>query len=110
MKNALILGAVLGLGVLASGLIEDPVSVEAHRLVEGGARLVDVRTPQEFASGHLEGAVNIPLDQLPNRLDELDREGQVVVYCHSGNRSASAARTLERAGFSVYDLGPKARW
>jgi phage shock protein E len=91
---------------------EDAVRTEAHALVEKGAVLVDVRTPQEFASGHIDGAVNIPVTDLAVRQAELgDKDQAIVVYCRSGARSASAKRTLEASGFThVLDLGPMTRW
>ena len=85
---------------------------EARALVAGGARLVDVRTPREYAAGHMPGAVNMPLDALERRLGELGaRERPVVVYCASGTRSAAAQRTLRRHGFgSVRNLGSWRTW
>ncbi len=87
-------------------------SAEAHRLVAAGARLVDVRTPGEFAGGALPGAVNIPLDQLSTRVGELQKDPKpVVVYCASGMRSGQAKRILAGAGLTeVYDLGGMSRW
>jgi thioredoxin 1 len=86
--------------------------VEARRLVETGARLVDVRSPDEFAAGHLPGAINVPLQQLGSRLGEFGPHGTaLVVHCRSGGRSANAARLLQQAGFArVYDLGSMGRW
>lgn len=85
---------------------------EARSLVAAGARLIDVRTPEEFASGHIDGAVNIPIDELPARIGELEpSEDPVVIYCRSGRRSAIAATALVDAGFeAVYDLGPMSAW
>lgn len=85
---------------------------DAHQLVKDGARLVDVRTPQEFSAGHIEGAVNIPLQELDTRMGELgNKDGQIVLYCRSGNRSAQAAQRLKGAGFSaVHNLGAMSRW
>jgi rhodanese-related sulfurtransferase len=83
---------------------------EAHALVAAGAALIDVRTPDEYAAGALEGAVNVPLDELAGRLDELDRSVPVVVYCRSGSRSSQAAAILCDAGFTVYDLGAMTNW
>ena len=64
---------------------------EAHRLVSAGATLLDVRTRDEFAGGHVDGAVNIPVDELPARIGELATDRPVVAYCRSGRRSAHAA-------------------
>jgi rhodanese-related sulfurtransferase len=79
---------------------------------EEGATLLDVRTPGEFAAGHVQGARNIPLQQLAARVEELgSQQKPVVVYCRSGNRSRSAMRVLVSQGFSaVYDLGPMSAW
>lgn len=65
--------------------------------------LVDVRSADEFAAGHVPGAVNIPLDQVGSRIDEvraLQKKGEVVLYCRSGRRTAQAVQTLEDAGVS----------
>lgn len=73
--------------------------------------LLDVRTPQEFASGHIPGAVNISLQTLESRLSELPTDRPIVVYCRSGNRSATAASILLRRGFTqLYDLGGIITW
>jgi len=85
---------------------------EAHRLVDKGALLLDVRSPEEFKAGHIDGAVNIPVQDLEARLGEVgSRDRSIVVYCHSGMRSMHAAQVLQRAGYSaVNDLGPMERW
>jgi phage shock protein E len=76
--------------------------------------VLDVRTPDEFAAGHIPGAVNIPHDQLPNRLAEIAgaKNKDVVVYCRSGRRSAIAQETLSSQGFkSVKHLeGDMLKW
>jgi rhodanese-related sulfurtransferase len=73
--------------------------------------LLDVRTPEEFASGHIAGAVNIPVESLENRLSEVSPDQTVVVYCRSGNRSEQASRILADAGYSsIYDLGGITTW
>ena len=79
----------------------------ARAAMAAGARLVDVRTPGEFQAGHLEGAINLPLSDLPAQLRQLgDRRQPLVVYCRSGGRSGQARRVLEAAGFTaVFDLG-----
>ena len=73
--------------------------------------LLDVRTPEEFATGHIAGAANISVQTLAERLSEVPEDQPVVVYCRSGNRSAQAAQILQEAGYSsVYDLGGVNAW
>lgn len=68
--------------------------------IAAGARIVDVRTPEEFQDGAYKGAVNIPLAVLPARMHELEPKDQpIVLYCLSGARSGQAARLLKQAGF-----------
>lgn len=85
---------------------------EARKLVANGATLLDVRSPEEFAGEHIDGAVSIPIQELMGRMDELgDKSDEVVVYCLSGSRSAMAKRMLERNGFTnVRDLGGIGQW
>lgn len=87
-------------------------SDHARQLVANGAALIDVRTPEEFAEGHLPGAINIPVDQIEHRSAEIgDSTRPVVVYCRSGARSERAKATLEGLGFvQVVNLGPKSAW
>ena len=69
--------------------------------------VVDVRTPEEFAEGHLDGAVNIDVNSptFASEVSELDPSGTYAVYCRSGNRSATAVAAMADAGFvSLYDL------
>ena len=83
----------------------------AAELIEGGASAVDVREPDEFAAGHVPGAVNIPMGQLSNRLDELDRDRRQVVICRSGNRSDAMTDVLISAGFEASNmLGGTQEW
>ncbi len=73
--------------------------------------LIDVRTAEEFAEGHIAGAVNIPVDYIEGRLAEIPTDIPVVVYCRSGNRSARAASILVDNGYSeIYDLGGIMAW
>lgn len=80
-------------------------------LQEGG-RIVDVRTPQEFGHGHLDGALNIPLDQLAERLPREipDRNTPLLLHCASGARSAMGKRTAEGLGYrQVINIGSYGR-
>ena len=68
--------------------------------IAAGARVVDVRTPAEFADGAYKGAINIPLSVLPVRMNELEpKDKPIVLYCASGARSGQGARVLKHAGF-----------
>ncbi len=82
----------------------------AKKLVGSGARLVDVRTPEEYAAGHVEGAENVPVDTIATH-DFGAKETPLVVYCGSGKRSARAAAALRARGYThVNDLGGMSRW
>ena len=107
-----VLGALLlVLGLAACGAEGGgEASAHAHTLVDDGATLLDVRTPAEFSSGHVEGAINVPVAQLGERLAEVPEDRPVVVYCQSGGRSASAARLLNERGYEVHDLGAMSNW
>ena len=67
--------------------------------------LVDVRTPQEYASGHIPGAANIPVDDLRSRLGELPRDREIALYCQVGQRGYLATRILLQKGFSAVNIG-----
>ena len=97
-------------GFVAGGLLrgEHPqVDVEAVLATPAAERpfLLDVRTPQEFASGHIPGAVNIPVDDLRSRLRELPRDRKIAAYCQVGQRGYLATRILLQAGFSAVNVG-----
>ncbi|MDR3109491.1 MAG: CoA-disulfide reductase [Planctomycetaceae bacterium] len=66
--------------------------------------LLDVRTEMEYANGHIDGFVNIPLDELRGRLGELDRSKRIYVTCQVGVRGYAATRILVQNGFDAYDL------
>lgn len=78
---------------------EDITNVD---LIEKG--IVDVRSPKEFANGHLKTAINIPIEQLRKRLDDLNKAREVIVYCQVGYRGYLGYRILKQAGFEVKNL------
>jgi len=87
----------------------------AGRIGNGTAPAIfDVRTPEEYAEGHVPGAINIPHDLLPDRIDEFApyQDMEVVVYCRSGKRAGIAETALATAGFrNVRDLeGHMQQW
>ena len=95
------------LGFVAAGLLRGDhpqTDVEAVLADPTAALLVDVRTPTEFAAGRLPGAVNIPVDELRERLAEIPRDRDVTVYCQVGQRGYLATRILLQNGFRVHNL------
>ncbi|WP_264520887.1 rhodanese-like domain-containing protein [Flavobacterium sp. N1994] len=80
--------------------------INLAQIVNDGAFLVDVRSADEFAQGHLKGSVNIPLNQIPNFLSKFKGKKNIVVFCKSGGRSNQAKYILEHNGFTnVYNGG-----
>lgn len=81
-------------------------NAELENAINGGAFLVDVRTPGEFRSGSVKGAVNIPLNTLQSNLAKFKNKKSVVVFCASGMRSSQAKGILTRNGVAnVYNGG-----
>ncbi len=90
---------------LKSLLGMDP-KVDFSQLKKNGAQIIDVRTPGEFKSGHIQGSINIPLQSLSVSLSKIKRDKPVITCCASGMRSASAKNILKSAGFTeVYNGG-----
>ena len=88
---------------------------EARRLIEGDEKytLLDVRTPGEYRSGHIPGAINVPNEEIGEKEPKAlpDREQPILVYCRSGNRSRQAAGKLAKLGYSnVLDMGGILYW
>jgi rhodanese-related sulfurtransferase len=76
-------------------------------LVKRGALIIDVRTPGEYATGHVKGSKNIPLDQLDKHIDALKKDGKpVIACCRSGARSGAAVSRMKAAGIEAYNGGP----
>lgn len=95
---ALALTSVFGLAACASEPLEVP----------SGSIIIDVRTPEEFATGHVDGAININLQaaEFTDLIGQLDPAGNYFVYCRSGNRSTQAAEYMTSVGFTnVTNLG-----
>ena len=81
-------------------------SGDLKAIYTGGAIILDVRTPEEFKSGHIEGALNIPLDRLKSSISDLKKRGKpIIACCLSGARSRVAMNTLSQAGIEVYNGG-----
>lgn len=94
-------------GFVAAGLLRgDHPQVYADAVAGAGDMvLLDVRTPGEFAAGHIPGAVNVPVDELRGRLGELPRDREIAAYCQVGQRGYLATRILRHAGFAASNVG-----
>jgi len=93
----IIIGVVM-LGIFKN-LFGQKDNTELKEVLADNSYLVDVRTPSEFASGSVKGAVNIPLDKISGQLSKFKGKKNIVVFCRSGNRSSQAKSILEKNGF-----------
>ncbi len=75
-------------------------AADLKNIIEEGAYLVDVRSPGEFAEGHVKGSVNIPLDRVTIELEKFKDKKNIIVFCRSGNRSGQAKGILEQQGIT----------
>lgn len=108
---SLLLLAALPMAAVAGRPAVSPAAVAEITARDDAPLLLDVRSPEEFAQGHLPGAVLIPHNQLADRLDEIGRDRWVLVYCRSGRRADVAQEILENAGIEVRQVaGSWLRW
>src|SRR5260221_13375355 len=77
---------------------------EAQQAIESGGQLVDVRTDDEYAAGHIPGALHVPLADVRSEAAGLDREKPLVVYCRSGERSGMAADAFAASGWDAHSI------
>ncbi|HEY94975.1 MAG TPA: rhodanese-like domain-containing protein [Dehalococcoidia bacterium] len=89
-------------------IITNVTAQEAYTLIQEKSddpdfKVLDVRTPDEYNTGHVEGAINIDYnsDTFKEKLDTLDKSGKYLVYCRSGNRSSEAVKVMEELGFTM---------
>jgi phage shock protein E len=75
-------------------------ATEAWQRIKDGAMIVDVRTPSEYESEHLDNAINIPLNTVVDGFKNIDKKTNIVLYCRSGSRSGQALSTLDKKGFT----------
>ena len=114
--TAALLAATLAFVATAAG----PATIEPKALndriawADRSLLVLDVRTPEEFAAGHLPGAINIPHTELAARVAELAgaRDRDIVVYCRTGKRAGEALGVLEQSGFKrlLHLEGDYTRW
>jgi NADPH-dependent 2,4-dienoyl-CoA reductase/sulfur reductase-like enzyme/rhodanese-related sulfurtransferase len=91
-------------GMIAANSLRGDSPLIHWQGLDPGYYLLDVREPLEFSSGHVEGAVNIPLPNLRARMNELPRDKEIAVYCGVGQRSYYATRILKQNGFTVKNI------
>jgi rhodanese-related sulfurtransferase len=87
-----------------SGAGKEVSREEAQTLIEQGAQLIDVRADHEWEAGRIPGARHLPLPELAQRTDEIDRARPVVLYCRGGTRSTMATEALAEAGYDAAKL------
>jgi NADPH-dependent 2,4-dienoyl-CoA reductase/sulfur reductase-like enzyme/rhodanese-related sulfurtransferase len=97
-------------GFVAAGMLrgDHPQISVAELLAQPAVErpfLLDVRTPAEFAAGHIPNAVNVPIDELRARLDEIPRDRPIATYCQVGQRGYLATRILGQSGFAAVNIG-----
>lgn len=93
-------------GCASEGSYQDVSVDEAKELISSGeVKVLDVRTDEEFLTGHIPGAQLIPLQVIEGKLSELDKNAKYLVVCRSGNRSAQASALLAENGFkNIYNM------
>jgi rhodanese-related sulfurtransferase len=74
--------------------------IDFDELIQSGAKIIDVRSKEEFQSGNVRGSLHIPLDQLRNNLSKLDKNKTYITCCASGMRSSSAKSLMKSSGFN----------
>lgn len=91
---------------LFGNLFGGGTSAKIQDALQRGAKIIDVRTPAEFSSGHVKGSVNIPLNNINGSIDKLRKEGKpIVLCCASGMRSGQATSVLQQHGIEAYNAG-----
>lgn len=95
-------------GYIAENILKNKAEIirvdELDRLDKNSTLLLDISTSTEYDTGHIEGAINIPLEELRNHLDELNKGKEIITYCHVGQRGYIASRILSQKGFKVRSL------
>ena len=111
---AVALGACLATSAVAESEVHSiaPVDLQARRDAGTAPVVIDVRTVEEYATGHIPGAVNIPYDQIADRVSEVDAEHGVALYCMVGPRARKGEAALLESGYtSVFHIeGGLAAW
>ena len=86
------------------GLVKTVSWKDVEKLVKEGCEVLDVRTNREYEKGNYKNSIHIPVDDLRNNLDKLNKDKKYLVYCRTGLRSYIACRILMQNGFDVYNI------
>lgn len=100
----LIAASAGGANTTATGLANEISVDKAYEMYQAGTFVLDVRTQEEWDEYHAPNTTLIPLDELPNRLNELPKDREIVVVCRSGNRSQEGRDILLNAGFNATSM------
>ncbi|HUI92752.1 MAG TPA: rhodanese-like domain-containing protein [Chitinivibrionales bacterium] len=102
MKLLIIAAIIIAVAVIAFNIYKRESMEDLFSLPPGELLVIDVRTKQEYDAGHFSTALNIPYDQVAGRIGELEpyKLKTVILYCHSGNRAATAEKVLKKNGFA----------
>ena len=109
MTTYLSYGFLILIGVLffRRWMVFRAVKLKLPEYLKGGAIVVDVRTPEEFISGHVKGSINIPLHELAGKTNQLNKLQPILVCCRSGSRSGMAVKMLKKSGYdNAINAGP----
>lgn len=90
--------------------VSDEDVLAGREAVKNGAMIIDVRSKKEYYKKHIEGSVNIPIAYVDKMYNSLPKDKELVVYCHSGSRSAIAARLLREQGWTVHNVETQEDW
>jgi phage shock protein E len=91
---------IFSLSACKGDMLNNNDSAAIKKWISDGALIVDVRTPEEFKAGNYKNSINIPVDEIENKLKIFgDKDRLIIVYCRSGNRSGKAKKILERHGY-----------
>jgi len=90
--------------------VDDKILLAAHKAVENGAVIIDVRTLKEYKKHHIENAINIPVEELSKTVARVPKNKVLLVYCRSGSRSAASAQILAQKGWKVYDVATEGEY
>ena len=95
LKISLLLTVMFIMGGMLYSCNQTKKESELSRLIQEGAVLIDVRSSEEFDEGSVPGAINIPIDLLPDNIGKIPTDKPIIVFCKSGNRAGKAKKILE---------------